>query len=166
MTETLTIRSDSPEQTRLFGRILGQGCFPGCVIGLIGELGAGKTELVKGIATGLGIDPNEVTSPTYVLINEYQGDLPLFHFDFYRLEMSVQLDNIGAEEYLWGEGVCVVEWADLFPNNLPKNIVTVRIEKEFENLRTFYVKFQPTSRISSEKIVQALQSTSLGVIYN
>jgi len=91
----------------------------GDVLALCGELGAGKTHFVKGVAAGLGTE-GEITSPTFTLIHEYIGGrLPLYHFDFYRLEDEDEALKIGLDEYLDGDGVCVVEWADKFPGLLP-----------------------------------------------
>jgi tRNA threonylcarbamoyladenosine biosynthesis protein TsaE len=91
------------------------------VLALCGDLGAGKTQFVKGLAAGLGYK-SDVTSPTFTLIHEYLGGrLPLYHFDFYRLESEGEALRLGVEEYLGGEGVCVVEWADKFPALLPSH---------------------------------------------
>ena len=102
-------------ETRKVGRTLAFTLEPGAVVALVGELGSGKTEFVKGMAGALGLEENGVTSPTFTIINEYPTRPPLYHFDLYRLENPHQLDDIGAEEYLWGDGICAVEWADLFP---------------------------------------------------
>jgi tRNA threonylcarbamoyladenosine biosynthesis protein TsaE len=91
----------------------------GDVLALCGELGAGKTHFVKGVAAGLGTEA-EITSPTFTLIHEYTGGrLPLYHFDFYRLEDEDEALKIGLDEYLDGDGVCIIEWADKFPGLLP-----------------------------------------------
>jgi tRNA threonylcarbamoyladenosine biosynthesis protein TsaE len=90
------------------------------VVGLIGPLGAGKTHLVRAIAEGLGIaDPRIVSSPTFVLIQEYDARLPIFHFDAYRLPGEAAFDDLGAHEYFAGSGVCLVEWADRVPRWMP-----------------------------------------------
>ncbi len=99
--------------TEAFGRRLGGLLFPGAVVALIGPLGAGKTHLVRAVAAGLGVpDPRVVTSPTFVLIQEYAGRLPVYHFDAYRLRGENDFSDLGAHEYFEGEGVCLVEWAD------------------------------------------------------
>jgi tRNA threonylcarbamoyladenosine biosynthesis protein TsaE len=152
------IQSDSAEKTQETGRALAQSLRAGCVVGISGELGAGKTQFVKGIAAGLQIDPESVTSPTFTLINEYEGALPLFHFDFYRLETPAALDEIGAEEYFWGEGICVVEWADMFPESLPKRRVDVRIVAVDETKREIEVLVRENAPIDLEKLEKALQS--------
>ena len=115
----VTIISHSVEETAAFGRSIASTLRRGGVIALCGDLGAGKTHFVKGLAAGLGGD-GIVTSPTFTLIHEYTGGrLPLFHFDFYRLEDETEALKIGLEEYLDGEGVCVIEWAEKFPALLP-----------------------------------------------
>jgi len=114
-----TITSHSPEQTLTAGCALGASLTPGSVIALCGDLGAGKTQFVKGLAIGLGCDAR-VTSPTFTLLHEYPGGrLPLYHFDFYRLETEGDLLQIGLDDYLESGGVLAIEWADKFPALLP-----------------------------------------------
>src|SRR5437899_12146513 len=99
--------------TTAFGRRLAELLFPGSVIALVGPLGAGKTHLVRAVAEGLGVaDSRVVSSPTFVLIQEYTGRLPIYHFDAYRLKHSGEFLELGAHEYFEGKGVCLVEWAD------------------------------------------------------
>ena len=113
------IISHSPTETLEFGRQLAAELQPGAVLALTGELGAGKTCLVKGIARGLGVE-QEVTSPTFTLIHEYRGGrLPLYHVDLYRLDSIEQAVGIGIEEYLPGDGVTVIEWAEKIESLLP-----------------------------------------------
>jgi len=112
---------DSITDTLALGKKLGAQCGPGNVIALCGGLGAGKTHLAKGIATGLDLDPETVGSPTFSLVQEYPGGrLPVFHFDFYRMESAEEVLALGWDDYLEAGGVCVVEWADLFPHLLPE----------------------------------------------
>jgi tRNA threonylcarbamoyladenosine biosynthesis protein TsaE len=118
------------KKLREFGRELSEGLAPGEVIALIGGLGTGKTTLTKAIADGLGVtDP--VASPTFTLINEYGGGrLPLYHFDVYRIAgpgVYDALDNIGCDDYFYGNGVCVVEWADMIEDALPPGAVRIRL---------------------------------------
>src|SRR6266852_1555099 len=99
--------------TEAFGRRLAAHLFGGAVIALMGPLGAGKTHLVRAVAEGLGVaNSRVVSSPTFVLIQEYSGRLPIYHFDAYRLSGAVPFADLGAHEYLEGDGVCLVEWAD------------------------------------------------------
>jgi tRNA threonylcarbamoyladenosine biosynthesis protein TsaE len=116
------------EQTRALGRELSQTLRENSVIGLSGDLGAGKTELVKGIAEGLGsTDP--VTSPTFTVVHEYRsGRLSLFHMDFYRLQTEKELDEIGFDDYLRRQGVCAIEWADRFVHRIPRDAIWVEIQ--------------------------------------
>ncbi len=115
------IISKSVEDTIAAGRKIGASARAGDVFALVGDLGAGKTQLVKGIARGLGADA-EVTSPTFTLIHEYAGGrLPLYHFDFYRLESKAEVLRLGIDEYLFADGVCVVEWADRFRELMPQS---------------------------------------------
>jgi len=110
--KTLTIRSRGEDDTRAFGVRLAQHLRAGDLVGLSGDLGAGKTVLVRGLADGLGVPPRKVRSPTFTLINEYSGGrLPLYHIDLYRLDPS-ELDRLAMREYLDSDGVCVVEWME------------------------------------------------------
>jgi tRNA threonylcarbamoyladenosine biosynthesis protein TsaE len=113
--------------TEAFGRRLASLLFPGAVIALVGPLGAGKTHLVRAIAAGLGADPNQVTSPTFVLIQEYAARLPVYHFDAYRLRSEAEFADLGVHEYFQGTGVCLVEWADKVPGCLREELLTIKI---------------------------------------
>ncbi len=109
------IRTASPTETKTWGRQLAQLLFPGAVVGLEGELGAGKTCFVKGLAAGLGLDEEEISSPTFTLIAEhYRGRVPLYHIDLYRLEGG-GVEELGIDEYLFGQGVSVIEWFRFLP---------------------------------------------------
>ena len=111
--------SRSVDETVAIGRRLGEAARIGDVFALVGDLGAGKTQLVKGIAVGVGAAA-DVTSPTFTLIHEYVGGrTPLYHFDFYRIESAQEAAHLGLDEYFFGDGVCVVEWADRFAELLP-----------------------------------------------
>jgi tRNA threonylcarbamoyladenosine biosynthesis protein TsaE len=122
--------------TEAFGRCLGQLLFPGAVVALIGPLGAGKTHLVRAVAEGLGVpDRRLVTSPTFVLIQEYHGRLPVYHFDAYRLASADAFDDLGAQEYFEGDGVCLVEWADRVEKSLPADHLRIRLEIIAETAR-------------------------------
>jgi tRNA threonylcarbamoyladenosine biosynthesis protein TsaE len=120
------ITSHSPAETSDIGRRLAADLKRGDVLALAGDLGAGKTHFVKGLAEGLGVAA-EVTSPTFTLIHEYPGDrLPLFHIDLYRLETVGEVLNIGLDDYLESEGVTAIEWADKFPDLMPAGVRWVR----------------------------------------
>lgn len=112
-----------------FGRRLGSQLFPGAVIALVGPLGAGKTCLVRAIAEGIGIaDSRIVTSPTFVLIQEYEARLPIYHFDAYRLNSARDFLDLGVHEYFEGQGVCLIEWADRVASCLPAQHLLVRLQ--------------------------------------
>ena len=108
---TVELRSDSPDQTRLLGERLGGLLQAGDVVLLHGTLGAGKTALTQGIGRGLGVTET-VNSPTFTLLKEHAGRLPLYHFDLYRLDDPAEVETLGFEQYFEGDGVCVVEWAE------------------------------------------------------
>jgi tRNA threonylcarbamoyladenosine biosynthesis protein TsaE len=119
--------SESPDATRLVALEFGRKVSAGMVLSLVGDLGAGKTEFVKGLAIGLGF-AHEVTSPTFTVVHEYRGGrLPLFHMDFYRLNAERELDELGFDDYLMAGGVCAIEWGNKFPNRLPPDSVTIRL---------------------------------------
>jgi tRNA threonylcarbamoyladenosine biosynthesis protein TsaE len=123
--------------TEAFGRRLGERLFPGAVIALNGTLGAGKTHLVRAVAEGLGANPAAVSSPTFVLIQEYAGRLPIFHFDAYRLGTVREFADLGASEYFEAVGVCLVEWAEKVAPALPADHLRIDIEVVDENRRRF-----------------------------
>lgn len=129
-------KTNSENQTQELAAGLAQQLEKGSVLALVGELGAGKTAFVKGLALGLGVPKNIcISSPTFVLIHEYlEGRLPLFHFDFYRLEKEAQAKELNLEEY-WEAGVSVVEWADRFPNLFPEKTKWIRFKFVDENVR-------------------------------
>lgn len=123
------------EETLAFGERLARELQPGDVIALSGDLGAGKTALVKGLARGLGIT-KDVTSPTFTLVHEYAGGrLPLFHIDLYRLDTAPQALAIGIEDYLNGAGVTAIEWAEKIESLLPAHTTRIRIQSLGEYMR-------------------------------
>lgn len=136
-----TCTSNSIEDTMAFGEDLASGLREGDIVALIGDLGAGKTVVTKGLAKGLGVkDARYVNSPTFVIIKEYKGKLPLYHFDLYRLDHSTALDAMDFEEHFYGRGVCVIEWADKIMPILPKKRIEVRIAVTGENKRIISTK--------------------------
>lgn len=124
--------------TRGLGFLLGQVAGPGDVVGLIGDLGAGKTVFAQGLALGLGVSERDyVCSPTFTLINEHQGRIPFYHVDLYRIGDADELYELGLDEYLNGNGVCVVEWFDKFEESQPPSILKINIDyMESENPST------------------------------
>lgn len=136
----VVIDVQSLAETDAFGRRLAAQLFPGAVVALIGELGAGKTHLVQAIAHGLDI-PNSavVNSPTFVLIQEYDARMPIYHFDAYRLKSEAEFADLGVHEYFAGNGVCFIEWADKVPTCLPRERLEIRITITGEKSRRFEV---------------------------
>lgn len=116
-----SIISHSPEETSQIGRQIAVQLRAGDVLALAGDLGAGKTQFVKGVADGMGVE-SEVTSPTFTLIHEYPGRLPLYHVDLYRLESEEEVLRIGIDDYMEGDGVTVIEWADKFGALMPRGV--------------------------------------------
>ena len=126
------IETDGPEATRELGRSLGEGAAAGQVICLNGDLGVGKTVFTQGFAAGLGIG-GPVNSPTFTILQIYEeGRLPLYHFDVYRIGDAEEMEEIGYEDYFFGEGVCFIEWASLIEELLPEQAVRITIEKDME----------------------------------
>ncbi|MDY5647454.1 MAG: tRNA (adenosine(37)-N6)-threonylcarbamoyltransferase complex ATPase subunit type 1 TsaE [Lachnospiraceae bacterium] len=124
--------SFGPEDTFALGQALGQMAAPGEIYTLDGDLGTGKTVLTQGLAAGLGITEH-VNSPTFTIVQEYEGGrLPLYHFDVYRIGDVEEMDEIGYEDYFYGNGVCLIEWADLIREILPLNCIRIRIEKDLK----------------------------------
>ena len=151
----MKIITNSEQETIKLGEQLGRHLKKGDVLGLIGELGSGKTTLVKGIASGLGVkEKDNVSSPSFVLIKEYKGRVPLYHFDLYRLDKIKDVGYLGLEEYLFDDGVCVIEWAEKMKMLLPDYLqvdLAVKAEnkrelkflartKYYENIVSRYIK--------------------------
>lgn len=121
------IISRSPEETRNIGEIIGESAMPGDVLLLEGKLGAGKTCLTQGIAQGLGIS-DYVLSPTFVIMREFFGRLPLYHIDLYRLDNIDESMDLGLDDYLYGDGICVLEWAEKALGIMPQKHLMIRID--------------------------------------
>jgi tRNA threonylcarbamoyladenosine biosynthesis protein TsaE len=138
MGKSLAVDVANLDETMALGRRLGQKLFPGAVVALIGQLGAGKTHFVKAVAEGLGLKNSKiVSSPTFVLIQEYPGRLPVYHFDAYRLPTQQDFADLGVHEYFAGSGVCLVEWADRVESVLPAEHLRVSITITGETSRRF-----------------------------
>jgi tRNA threonylcarbamoyladenosine biosynthesis protein TsaE len=134
MTNTKELISHSADETHSIGFQLGQNAQAGDVILMTGELGAGKTTLTQGIAQGLGVTERP-RSPTFVMATEYHGRLPLYHLDLYRIDHAAELGELGLEEYLSGEGVSVVEWADRASDAFSPSSLWLSLESIDENTR-------------------------------
>lgn len=130
-----TITTYTPDETQMLGECLATQCKGGEIICLSGNLGSGKTTLVKGIAQGLKIDQNKVNSPTFVIMNVYEGRLSLNHFDFYRLEDPKEIGGIGYDEFLYGNGVAVIEWSERFGSLMPPEYLSIDLSDAGEQTR-------------------------------
>ena len=128
----MIIETHSAEETFAFGKKIGQLAKPGQVFTLVGDLGVGKTVFTQGVADGLGIT-EPISSPTFTIIQVYEeGRLPFYHFDVYRIGDIEEMEEIGYDDYFFGEGICLIEWANLIEEILPETIVAITIEKDLE----------------------------------
>jgi tRNA threonylcarbamoyladenosine biosynthesis protein TsaE len=141
MTETVALDTHDLAGTDAFGQLLAGLLRPGQVVALVGPLGAGKTQLVRAVAKGLGVaDERTVCSPTFVLIQEYEGRLPVYHFDTYRLTKPEEFFDLGVHEYFAGDGVCLVEWGDRVEKYLPADHLCIRITPTGPTSRRFVLE--------------------------
>lgn len=128
----MVIETNSDRETFALGEKLGKAAQPGQIYTLVGDLGVGKTVFTQGMAWGLGIT-EPISSPTFTIIQEYQeGRLPFYHFDVYRIGDIEEMEEIGYDDYFFGHGVCMIEWANLIEELLPDRVIGVRIEKDLE----------------------------------
>ncbi|MDD3278430.1 MAG: tRNA (adenosine(37)-N6)-threonylcarbamoyltransferase complex ATPase subunit type 1 TsaE [Lachnospiraceae bacterium] len=128
----MIIETNSAGETFALGKKLGEQALPGQIYTLVGDLGVGKTVFTQGIAAGLGIE-EPISSPTFTIIQEYEsGRLPFYHFDVYRIGDIEEMEEIGYDDYFFGEGVTMIEWANLIEELLPDSIISVKIEKDLD----------------------------------
>ena len=142
-TSLLELTSYSPEQTQRIGFAIGELAQAGDVLLLVGDLGTGKTCLTQGMARGLGL-VDHIPSPSFVLAKEYQGRPDMYHVDFYRLNGAQEIAQLGIDDYLYGQGLCVVEWADRALASLPKEHMLIKFEHRTENER--WLCFEPSGK--------------------
>ena len=132
----MVIQTKSASETIRIGRSIGGRLLPGDVVALVGELGAGKTQFIKGLAAGAGIgNPTYISSPSFTLINEYPGKVTFYHIDLFRLGKEEEAEELGLEDYFQGEGITAIEWADKIPSLLPKELLLIRIAYTGRNTR-------------------------------
>lgn len=128
----MIIETNSAKETYEIGKRLGEKALPGQIYTLVGDLGVGKTVLTQGLAVGLGIE-EAISSPTFTIVQEYEeGRIPFYHFDVYRICEVDEMDEIGYEDYFYGNGVCLVEWGNLIEELLPKETIQITINKNLE----------------------------------
>jgi tRNA threonylcarbamoyladenosine biosynthesis protein TsaE len=156
----LAIAVDSEAETDRVGRALASILRPGTVVGLVGPLGAGKTRLVRAIAEAMGVDPGAIASPTFVLIHEYAGSLPIYHFDTYRLKGPDDFDALGASDYWDAGGLCLVEWADRVADRLPADAWTLRITPDGPSSRRIELTW-PGGLAEADHLTEAIQAQEL-----
>lgn len=134
----MRIITKSEEETMKIGTAIGEKLGPGDIISLNGDLGAGKTYITKGIAKGLEVD-DYITSPTFIIVNQYEGRIPLYHFDVYRINDIDEMYEIGFDEYLYGNGVCIIEWGKIVEELLPDYAIKIDINKIDDNTREIVI---------------------------
>ncbi len=148
----MKFHTKSAEETIALGKRLGSFLKKGDVVALQGSLAAGKTTITKGIALALEIQ-DTITSPTFCLISEYQGKMPLYHFDVYRLQGADDFANLGADDMIYGDGVCLIEWSEKIMDELPKKTIVIRLEvsKSADSERDVFVENWPYENFGEEK---------------
>ena len=154
----LCLQSTSDEETRQIGEQIGQSLSAGDVVALVGCLGAGKTCFTQGIARGLGIAEEEVVSPTYILIREISGSIPLIHIDLYRISDTDDLENTGFYDAFDDASVTVIEWADRFPGEIPEEHLRIRLERIDDMVRD--LTFEPHGKKYREMVKSLTQKSA------
>lgn len=142
----MEFRTTSPEETITLGEKIGSLLKKGDIIAMQGTLAAGKTTITKGIAKALGIK-DTITSPTFCLISEYEGKMPLYHMDVYRLDGAEDFANLGTEDMLYGNGISIIEWSEKIMEELPKKTIILKIEPNEDNSRTISLENWPYENI-------------------
>lgn len=136
----MVFQAKSSAETIRIGKSIGSRLLPGDVVALVGELGAGKTQFIKGLAAGVGIgNPTYISSPSFTLINEYPGKIPFYHIDLFRLEREKEAEELGLEDYFQGGGITAIEWADKIPSLLPKEMLFIHIAYVGKNIRSIEI---------------------------
>jgi len=143
----------SESDTDRLGSLLAGALEPGTVVALVGNLGAGKTRLVRAVAIAAGVDPHEINSPTFVLVHEYEGRWPIYHFDTYRLSNADEFLDLGSQEYFASEGISFVEWADRVASTLPPDHLRIEIETTGDTERLFRIT---STGAASQRIIDRL----------
>jgi tRNA threonylcarbamoyladenosine biosynthesis protein TsaE len=157
----IVVQTRSASETVRIGKTIGNRLLLGDVVALVGELGAGKTQFIKGLAAGVGMgNPTYISSPSFTLINEYPGEIPFYHIDLYRLEREKEAEELGLEDYFQGRGVTAIEWADKIPSLLPEEILFISIAYIDKNIRSLEITGKGKHY---EDLVNQVQSSELGV---
>jgi tRNA threonylcarbamoyladenosine biosynthesis protein TsaE len=157
----IVIQTGSASETTRIGKSVGNQLLPGDVVALAGELGAGKTQFIKGLAAGVGIENSTyISSPSFTLIHEYPGKMPFYHVDLFRLGREKEAEELGLEVYFQGSGITAVEWADKIPSLLPDEILFVSIAYIDKNIRSLEITGKGKRYLN---LVDQIQSSELGV---
>ena len=136
----MVLQTRSASGTIRIGKNIGSRLLPGDVVALVGELGSGKTQFVKGMALGVGVGkPTYISSPSFTLINEYPGRIPFYHIDLFRLGWEKEAEELGLEDYFQGKGITAIEWADKIPSLLPKEMLLIHIVYKGKNTRSLEI---------------------------
>ena len=136
----MVFQTKSTSETIRIGKNIGSVLLPGDVVALVGELGTGKTQFIKGLAAGVGVGkPTYISSPSFTLINEYAGKVPFYNIDLFRLKSEKETEELGLEEYFQGGGITAIEWADKIPSLLPQEILWIHIRYTGEHTRSFEI---------------------------
>jgi tRNA threonylcarbamoyladenosine biosynthesis protein TsaE len=138
MHSSVTILTKTTDQTLKLGEKIGKSCIPGSIISLCGPLGSGKTVIAKGIAVSLNIE-DPITSPTFTIIQEYDGRIPMIHMDLYRIDSMEEFELLGAEELLFSSNVTIIEWSELIEKILPENTIRIEITINSDSSRSFII---------------------------
>jgi tRNA threonylcarbamoyladenosine biosynthesis protein TsaE len=155
------LQTKSTSETIRIGKSIGSLLLLGDVVALVGELGTGKTQLIKGLATGGGgRNPAYITSPSFTLINEYAGKMPFYHIDLYRLETEKEAEDLGLEEYFQGRGMTAIEWADKIPSLLPSEVLWIRLCYISKHTRSIEILCKGKRYLN---LIDQIQSSLLGV---
>lgn len=157
----MVFQTKSSAETIRIGKSIGSRLLPGDVVALVGELGAGKTQFIKGLAAGVGIgNPTYISSPSFTLINEYPGKIPFYHIDLFRLEREKEAEELGLEDYFQGGGITAIEWADKIPSLLPKEMLFIHIAYVGKNIRSIEINGKGKR---FEDLVDQMRSFEFGV---
>lgn len=136
----VVLQTKRPSDTIKIGKRIGACLKPGDVVALVGELGTGKTQFIKGLAAGAEVGkPTYISSPSFTLINEYKGKVPFYHIDLYRLETEAEAEELGLEEYFQGRGMTMIEWADRIPSLLPKETLRIHLHYTGKHSRSIEI---------------------------
>jgi len=157
----MVIQTRSASETIRVGKTIGSRLLLGDVVALVGELGAGKTQFIKGLASGVGIvNSSYISSPSFTLINEYPGEIPFYHIDLFRLGKEKEAEELGLEDYFQGRGITAIEWADKIPSLLPQEMLFVSIAYIDKNTRSIEIIGKGKRYLN---LVDQIQSSEFGV---